>query len=246
MKRCFQPILQLTLVLVASGQIFTARSQETPSLPKTETASCVKWIGETVPGIFHLDAADFCAGIEQHLSGWHAVFKCGQPGQQIAGAPVTYCASSGDVSSGAALAAGFRSTTSDGRELLDRTPGAPAAVTFYSNTRLFMGDLQLEPGMYDLIPVPSSKGWRLEIARSEDERQPEQYLGSVAMAVVPNTEEHNYLEVGMWHWTKACSEGPPYWKSRELHLTYGSKDLLVCLRMDPSAPAAARASLSPK
>jgi hypothetical protein len=238
MRLAFPPLLSFALALVSCGSISTVRAQEASVASKTEIARCVRWMKETVqikPG-GALDPAEFCAGVQRNgLGGWYSIFKCGQ----LTKTPVRYCASSGQIGPGEAWAAGFRSTTTDGHELLDEASEAtkdshPVAATFYSRTGLSLGSLRLAPGMYDLMPSKSPEGWKLEVAKWSDMPTPQNYLGSVEMRGVgsDNLGKKSNLGISTRPWADGCSDLSPDRSLRELHFTYGSTDLFVCIRPD--------------
>jgi hypothetical protein len=187
-----------------------------------------------------LDPTDFCAGVKRgNLGGWYSIFKCGQSEQRLSGTAVRYCTSSGQISTSESWAAGFRSTSRDGHELLDETYKAtkdshPVAATFYSSTALSMGSLRLPPGMYDLMPSKSPEGWKLEVAKWSDVPNPENYLGSVEMKGVTgdNLGKKSNLVISTSAWADGCSVLSPDKNFRELHFIYGSTDLFVCIRPD--------------
>jgi hypothetical protein len=236
--------LTLSLALVSFGSIITLRSQEVSVAPKAEITDCVRWVKATVPTFLPafsgLDPAAFCGGVERdNFGGWYSVFQCGRPEQRPTGTSDRYCASSGQITAREAWAVGFRSTTTDGHELLDETSVAtqdshPPAATFYSSTALSLGTLKLAPGIYDLMPIKSPQGWKLEVAQWSDVPSPQKYLGSVELkgAAPDNLDKKNYLEISMWPWASRCSNPTPYLNFWELHFIYGSTDLFVCVRPD--------------
>ena len=183
-----------------------------------------------------LDPTDFCSGIwDGHTGGWDAIFKCGQPTQQLTGMSARYCASSGQISAGEAWAAGFSSATRYGSDLLGETSDAAkdsqrAAATFYSRTAVWMGSIRVPAGMYKLIPSKSPDGWSLAVAKQDgewnDARPTQQYLGSVQMkgSASDNTTGKHNLVISTRRW--------PDSNVRELHFMYGSTDLFVCIRPD--------------
>jgi hypothetical protein len=90
--------------------------------------------------------------------------------------------------------------------------------------------------MYRLIPSKSADGWKLAVAKengeSSDAEHAQRYLGSVAMKAAPRdaTSEQTNLGISV----RSAGERCPGPSSRrdigELHFTYGSNDLFVCLR----------------
>ena len=230
-------VLTLSLAFGGSGAFSSLAAQDASVASATDVNQCVKWMKATVSARVP-DPTEFCSGIwDGHFGGWYSAFKCGQPEQQPTGTPDRYCASSGQITARGAWAAGFRSTSTDGHELLDETSAATRgsqqpAATFYSRTAVWMGNLRLPAGMYDLIPVKSPEGWQLEVAQWANVPSPEKYLGSVEMkgATLDNLTRKNYLEISMWPWAGRCSNPSPYLKFWELHFIYGSTDLFVCVR----------------
>ena len=203
MKLSSAALLTLCLVFVTSGTSSSLRAQDASATSiSDEAAQCEKWMQATVPGLRlandgdlrKLDPTHFCSGIEEGgVNGWWAVFQCGQPAEQLSGMAPRYCTSSGEIYAGHARAAGFRSTTKRGSDLLDGSSGAASdslhAVAFYSASSVWMEDLRLPAGMYQLIPSKSTDGWKLAVARqngeSSDAKAPQQYLGSVVMKDAP-------------------------------------------------------------
>ena len=176
-------VLAFSLAFVSYGSL-TLRAQDASAAPGTETDSCVRWMKATVSGgvMRTLDPTDFCSGIKRgNTDGWYSIRKCGLPAEQLTGATPRYCASSGQLTAREAWAAGFSSATTDGHELLDGTSDTlkdlhRSAATFYSRTPVWMGTLRLPAGMYELMPIKSSDGWKLAVAKQHGE-----YLGSVGM-----------------------------------------------------------------
>jgi hypothetical protein len=246
MKLSSVTVLTLSLAFVGSS----LRAQDASGTSSSaEVAQCVKWVQATVPDLRppndgdlrKLDAAHFCSGIEEGgLNGWKAVFKCGQPAEQIPGMAPRYCASSGEIYAGHTWAAGFRSTTKRGSDLLNGSSGAASdlqhAVTFYSASSVWMENLRLPAGMYKLIPSKSADGWKLAVAKqigeSSDAEHVEQYLGSVAMKDEPRNaaSEQSNLGISVDGGGEGCPGQFPRRDIGELHFTYGSADLFVCLR----------------
>ncbi|HEY1964883.1 MAG TPA: hypothetical protein VGG59_08130 [Acidobacteriaceae bacterium] len=182
-----------------------------------------------------LDPTDFCSGIKKDGSsdGWYSVWKCGRPAEQPTGATPRYCASSGQLTAGDAWAAGFSTATTDGRELLDGRSDTTkdlhhSAATFYSRTPVWMGALRLPAGMYELMPAQSPDGWKLAVAKQHGE-----YLGSVEMKTAASDDPAGKnLVISTNHRSEGCTGPSPDFNVRELHFSYGSTNLFVCLRPD--------------
>jgi hypothetical protein len=255
MKLSSVTVLSLSLAFAIFGASSSLRAQEASVPSSSEVDQCVKWMKATVPGVRTLDDGDlrrpepahFCSGIQEGgLGGWGAVFKCGQPAEQLSGTAPRYCASSGEIDAGHAWAAGFRSRTKYGSDLLDRNSGAANdsqhAVTFYSTNPVWMESLRLPAGMYELIPSKSPEGWRLAVAKQDEEssdaKHSQQYLGIVEMKSVSSgypTETSNLailLRPGA-----ECPSASARRDARELHFTYESTDLFVCFRPDQGQEA---------
>jgi hypothetical protein len=251
MKLSSVTVLTLSLAFVSSGASSSLRAQEASATSiSDEVAQCVKWMQATVPGLRppndgdlrKLDPAHFCSGIEEGgLNGWGSVLlKCGKPAEQLSGMAPRYCTSSGEIYAGHAWAAGFRSTTKRGSDLLDGKSGAVSdsqhAVTFYSASSVWMEDLRLPAGMYKLIPSKSPDGWKLAVAKqdgeSSDAEHAQQYLGSLAMKAAPRdaTSEQTNLGISVRRGGERCPGPSPRRDIGELHFIYGSTDLFVCLR----------------
>ncbi len=204
-------VMTLSLVLAGSGAFSGLRARDAAVTPGKDTQRCVNWMKATVPvaDLRGLDAADFCSGIQNgNLGGWNSTSKCGASPALLTVMAPKYCASWGEISAHEAWAAGFSSTTKDGRELLegvsDSAMDAPRnAVTFYSRTAVWMGSLRVPAGMYQLIPSKSADGWSLAVARLDgewnDAKAPQQYLGTVAMKGVasgtPTLTDSLYFEL---------------------------------------------------
>jgi hypothetical protein len=193
---------------------------------------CVNWMKATVPAGFILSPVDFCSGHKNPgLDGWYSIVRCGPDPELLDGTAPKYCTSSGQIGKSEAWAAGFRSGSSDGHELLDGGAGNPQniAVTFYSRTPVWMGSLRLPAGMYDLKPAKSSDGWSLTVAKQDGAD-----LGKLEMKVVdPNNHDAGKgLAISTRPWADKCP-GPALDQSvRELHFIYRSTDIFVCLRPD--------------
>jgi len=250
MKLSSVTVLTLSLAFVSSGASSSLRAQDASATSiSEEVAQCVKWIQTTVPDLRppndgdlqKLDPTHFCPGIEEGgLNGWGAVFKCGQPTEHLPGVAPRYCTSSGEIYAGHAWAAGFRSPTKRGSDLLDGNSSATSdsqhAVTFYSVSSVWMEDLKLPAGMYKLIPSKSADGWKLAVAKqneeSSDAEHGQRYLGSVAMKAAPRdaTSEQTNLGILVRSGGEGCPGPSPRRDIGELHFTYGSTDVFVCLR----------------
>jgi len=228
----------LTLWL-AFSRLPTLVAQDDSSAAAAETEQCVQWMKATVPesSTKELDPADFCSGISNgHTGGWGAIQVCGQPAEADAGKPATnYCTSSGSITQYEAWAAGFISTTGDGRELLNGTSGA--GVTFYSRTPVWMGGLKVPAGMYKLVPSRSSHGWTLSVAGQDgawnDPQGVKPSLGSVAMKTATrDSASGKNLVISIKFWADGCPGPAMDAAVRELHFGSGSTDVFVCLKPD--------------
>jgi hypothetical protein len=242
MKMWSVTVMTFSLVFASSGASSKLRAQDASVAPDPVTQRCVNWMKATVPGSSTLAPADFCAGVKKDGSpdGWWSVWKCGQPTQQLPGAAPRYCASSGQFFRGEAWAAGFTSTTRDGRDFFDGESdgGKDAhliAATFYSRTAVWMENLRVPAGMYKLIPSKSPDGWSLAVAKLDgewnDAKSSPQYLGSVQMkgSVSDNSTGHN-LGISTKPWADGCPGPSSDFNLRELHFEAGSSNLFVCIR----------------
>jgi hypothetical protein len=234
MRLCPATVLTLCLAFVSSGSLFALSGRDASVPPGTDTAQCMRWMKATVPGKVPLDPADFCSGLKRgSTDGWYSIWKCGHPAEQLTGATPRYCTSSGQFTTREAWAAGFSTTTTDGRELLygtsDTTKGLRrSAATFHSRTPVWMGRLRMPAGMYELMPTESPDGWKLAVAKQHGE-----YLGSVAMKTATSGDPAGKnLVISTKHWAEGCPGPSPDFNVRELHFIYGSTDLLVCIRPD--------------
>jgi hypothetical protein len=225
----------LSLAFASYGSL-TLRAQEASVASGTEIDSCVRWMKATVSegATRTLDPTDFCSGIKRgNTDGWYSMWKCGHLAEPPNGATPRYCTSSGQLTAREAWAAGFSTATTDGRELLDQTSDTAkdlhrSAATFYSRTPVWMGTLRLPAGMYELMPVKSPDGWKLDVAKQHGE-----YLGSVEMeTAASNDPAGKNLVISTKHWGEGCPGPSPDFNVRELHFSYGSTNLFVCLRPD--------------
>lgn len=257
-------VMTLSLVLVGSGAFSGLRAQDAAVTPGTDTQRCVNWMKATVPvaDLRGPDPADFCSGIQNgNLGAWIATSKCGASPALLTGTAPKYCASWGEISAHEAWAAGFSSTTKDGRELLEGASDSAKdtqrnAVTFYSRTAVWMGSLRVPAGMYKLIPSKSPDGWSLAVARLDgewnDAKAPQQYLGTVEMKDLasgnPMGKDHlemgkDYLEIWAGNFATGCEGRPTDFNGRELHFILGSTDLLLCIRPE-QLPQSQEANMS--
>jgi Protein of unknown function (DUF2911) len=239
-------VLTLSLAFVGSGSFFNLTAQDTSVASASDVNRCVKWMRAAVSARA-LDPTEFCSGIwDGHTGGWDAIFKCGQPTQQLTGTAPKYCASSGQISAGEAWAAGFSSATRYGSDFLGETSDAAkdsqqAAATFYSRTAVWMGSIRVPAGMYKLIPSKSPDGWSLAIAKQDgewnDAEPSQQDLGSVQMkgSASDNTTGKHNLVISTRRW--------PDSDVRELHFMYGSTDLFVSIRPE-QVPQSQEANIS--
>jgi hypothetical protein len=92
--------------------------------------------------------------------------------------------------------------------------------------------------MYKLIPSKSPDGWRLAVAKQDgewnDAKYKQQYLGSIELKRVAsdNPPEKSNLAISLGPGAEKCPT-PATWRDvKELHFTYGSRDLFVCFRPD--------------
>jgi hypothetical protein len=228
----FGSVTVLTLSLAFAGTFISSNlwAQDVSVAPGGDTARCVHWMKTTVPGNEKLDPVDFCSGVKREGSydGWGSVFKCGQPAED--GAAPRYCASSGQFFRGEAWAAGFSSSTRNGREFFEGNSDAakdPVAATFYTGTTLWMENLRVPPGIYKLIPAKSPNGWSLSVARQDGPP----YLGTVEMkGSVPDSLENSNLVTSTTPSAEGCPGPSTNFDLRELHFMYGGADLFVCIR----------------
>jgi hypothetical protein len=242
MKSSCSSVLILSLAFACFGASSNLCAQDNPVASANDVRQCVEWLKASVSSR-RFTPEDFCSGnFDGHLSGWGSLYKCGKPAQQTGGTAPKYCASSGEISAGETWAAGFRSATKDGSDLLAGSSSATKdsqqpAVTFYSRTGVLMGDLRLAPGMYKLIPSKSPDGWTLAVAKQDgdwNEDKPAQpYLGSIPMK--GGSSGHDVgrnLGISNRHWATGCPGPEPDHEVRELHFQYGDTDLFVCVRPD--------------
>jgi len=233
----FGSVTVLTLSLAFAGAFISSSlyAQDVSVAPGSDTERCVHWMKTTVPGNAMLDPVDFCAGVKREGSydGWGSVFKCGQPAKD--GATPRYCASSGQFFRGEAWAAGFSSSTRNGREFFEGNSDAakdPVAATFYTGTTLWMENLRVPPGMYTLIPSRSPHGRSLSVARQDGGPTP-RYLGTVEMkGSVPDSLGTDNLATQTTPWAQGCPGPSLNFDLRELHFTYGGADLFVCISLE--------------
>ena len=228
-------VLALSLAFASYGSL-TLRAQDASVAPGTEIDSCVRWMKATASGgvTRTLDPADFCSGIKRgSTDGWYSIWKCDQLPQPITGTTPRYCTSSGLLTTREAWAAGFSTTTTDGRELLYGTSDTTkdlhrTAAMFYSRTPVWMGRLRMPAGMYELTPTKSPNGWKLAVAKQHGK-----YLGSVEMkTAVSDDPAGKNLVISTKHWAEGCPSPSPEFNVRELHFMYGCTDLFVCIRPD--------------
>ena len=227
-------VLALSLAFASCGSL-TLRAQDASVASRAAIDSCVQWMKAAVPGISTLDPTDFCSGIKRgNADGWYSMWKCGRPAEPQNGATPRYCTSSGQLTAHEAWAAGFSTaTTPDGHELLDGTSNTAkdlhrSAATFYSRTAVRMETLRLPAGMYELMPAQSPDGWKLAVATEHGD-----YLGSVKMeTAASNDPAGKNLVISTKPWGEGCPGPSTDFNVRELHFSYGSTNLFVCLRPD--------------
>jgi hypothetical protein len=228
-------VLTLSFAFASCGSL-TLRAQDASVASRTEIDGCVRWMKATVSGAVTrtLDPTEFCSGIKRgSADGWYSEGECGGPAEPLNGATPRYCTSSGQLTAHEAWAAGFSSATTDGHELLDGTSDTTkelhrSVAMFYSRTPVWMGSLRVSAGMYELMPIKSSDGWKLAVAKQRGE-----YPGTVEMkAAASGDPMGKNLVISTKHWGEGCPGPSPDFNVRELHFSYGSTDLFVCLRPD--------------
>jgi hypothetical protein len=237
----------LSLTFASYGGL-TLRAQDASVAPSTAIDSCVRWMKAMVSeGTTRtLDPADFCSGVKRgNIGGWYSMWKCGHPEAQLNGATPRYCTSSGQLTAYEAWAAGFSTaSTPDGHELLEETSDTAKhlhrrAATFYSRTPVWMGTLRLPAGMHELTPAQSPDGWKLDVATEHGD-----YLGSVEMKTASSDDPAGKnLVISTTPWSEGCTGPSPDFNVRELHFSYGSTNLFVCLRPD-QVPASQEVNVS--
>jgi hypothetical protein len=251
-------VLTLSLTFAGSGAFTSLKAEDASVASASDVNQCVKWLKATRSSS-GLDPTEFCSGIwdgeGDHPDGFYSLWsKCGQPTEQLPGTAHRYCTSSGQVSSREAWAAGFSSTTRDGRDLLGGTSDVAkdpqkAAATFYSRTAVWMENLRVPAGMYKLIPSKSPDGWSLAVARQDgewdDAKATQQYVGSVPMkgSTSEDATGNHHLVISTRRWAEGCPGPSPDRNVRELHFFYGSTDLFVCIRPD-QVPQSQEANIS--
>lgn len=229
-------VLALSFAFASCGSL-TLRAQDASVASRTAIDSCVQWMKATVSaGVAGpLDPTEFCSGIKRgNICGWYSIWKCGHPTGSLNDATPGYCTSSGQLTAHEAWAAGFSTaTTPDGHELLEETSDIAkdlhrSAATFYSRTPVWMETLRLPAGMYELMPTSTQAGWKLAVAKQHGE-----YLGSVEMKTAASDDPAGKnLVISTKYGSDACPGPSPDSNVRELHFSYGSTDLFVCLRPD--------------
>lgn len=236
----------LSLAFASYGGL-TLRAQDASVASRAAIDSCVQWMKATVSGgvAGPLDPTEFCSGIKRgNIGGWYSMWKCGHPTEQLNGGTPGYCTSSGQLTAHEAWAAGFSTaTTPDGHELLEETSDTAKdlhrrAATFYSRTPVWMGTLRLPAGMYELMPAQSPDGWKLDVATEHGD-----YLGSVEMKTATSDPAGKNLVISTKHWGEGCRARSRDLNVRELHFSYGSTNLFVCLRPD-QVPASQQVNVS--
>ena len=229
-------VVALSLAFASCGSL-TLRAQDASVASHTAIDSCVQWMKATVSeGVAGpLDPTEFCSGIKRgNIGGWYSMWKCGHPTGSLNDATPGYCTSSGQLTAHEAWAAGFSTaTTPDGHELLEETTDTAkdlhrSAATFYSITPVWMGMLRLPAGMYELMPAQSPDGWKLAVAKQGGE-----YVGSVKMKTAASDDPAGKnLVISTKYGSDACPGPSTDFNVRELHFSYGSTNLFVCLRLD--------------
>jgi hypothetical protein len=253
MKSSSSSVLILSLAFACFGTSSNLAAQDSPVASPDDMRQCVEWLKASVSSR-GFTPEDFCSGdFDGRLGGWGALYKCGKPAQQTAGTAPKYCASSGEISAGETWAAGFRSATRDGSDLLADNPSAAKdsqqlAVTFYSRTGVVMGNLRLAPGMYKLIPSKAPDGWTLAVAKQDGDlneaKAAQPYVGSIPMKGASSGTNVGYnLAISNRHWATGCPGPEADHDTRELHFQYSDTDLFVCLRPD-QVPQSQEANLS--
>jgi hypothetical protein len=240
-------VLTLSLAVVGSVAPPSLIAQDATVAPNSDLAKCVRWMKATVSEKIKVDPTDFCSGVQTgELGGWATVFDCGHSPEPLTSTVPKYCASRGDISPGHAWAVGYSSSTKYGSDLLDETSSAAtdsqhAGATFYSTIPTRMENLRMPAGMYKLVPVKSPDGWKLKVAKqdgdSTDGADTVRSLGILDMKVGnhESSSGKTSLSLSMDPRALGCSGPSPHFDRQELHFTYGSTDVYVCLQPDQVA-----------
>jgi len=255
------PLTTLILALAFAGS--GAGAQDASVNPDIETERCVNWIKATVPNLRtpddadlrRLDPVDFCSGVKSgSIGGWFAVFKCGASPLLLTGTAPKYCTSSGQITAHEAWAAGFSSATKYGSDFLAGASDSAQdsqrnAATFFTATGVWMENLRVPAGMYQLMPSKSLDGWSLAVAKQDgewsDATLKQRYLGSVLMKGSASDDPAGKHNLAIWTgaWAERCGGQSPNFDFRELHFIYGSSDLFVCIRPE-QVPQSQKATIS--
>ena len=240
-------VLTLLIAFVGGAMPLALRAQETSSTPSTLVDRCVQWMKATTSsGIRNrLDPVDFCSGQKRvgEADGWWAVYKCGDQTQTLPNTASTYCASSGHITGSEAWAVGSGSKSSDGGDFLVADPAKTAlsqrnAAVLYSRTALWIENLRVPAGIYDLTPSKTPNGWQLTVVEKEETSGPQhpgKEVGTVELkgtASDPDGLKTTHLVISTKVGSERCNVTGKGTKRREIEFIYGSADLYMCVHAE--------------
>ncbi len=251
MSSTSRSILSLLTLCFCATLVLSVKAQDSSDSPQQQTASCVRWMKATVPGVFNIEPAQFCSGSEtvQGSDAWWSVHSCGQRGENVKGPAPQYCASMGRVTPGDTLAIALTSATRDGADFLARTNEPPTSeassnshrstAILYTRTPAWIGGVRVPAGLLKLSPSHSSEGWTVIISKQsgewDDDEQP-QILGTVPMKSISTGTAGHGVGFNISKMNQHCSGADGMGNVRELHILSGDLDLMVCVRPDQAPP----------
>jgi len=215
------------------ASVSLAAHAQNDAASKPVIARCADWLKSTIAVAMKVDIAEFCSGAGQqqvpNLGGWHSVGHCGQS-KAAADAKEPYCASSGVIGHDWAIAAGFKSAVSDGRDLMPENGySAGAEAVLYTLTPVQIDQLHLAAGLYRFTLSHPPGGWKMTVAADSGKE-----IGTVSLRSADSlTYLGSELAIGVVHSGFRCKDPV---NVHELTFTYAGSELYACMRPDHIPP----------
>ena len=220
----------------------TSANLELQELP-TEVVQCTHWLETIVPKSTMSNAPNFCSGIVnvRETVEWAGSSDCPESPVRVADAPRRFCASYGRNDYYETFAVGVTSTSSQGRDFIDGAlPGPNDPAVLFTKKPIWIGDLLLPAGMYNLQISRSPEESTLNVSKQNGDAG--SYLGSVKMKSAPvEGMPVPWLSIQAW---PTVRDGPtPLSEAlvNEMHFTWGDTNLFVRIRPDASLRGSNRA-----
>jgi hypothetical protein len=224
----------LLLALSPANWAQTSADLDVQELPPIDVVQCTHWLDSIVAKSIIVNRPNFCSGIVKvgETTAWGGPADCPESPRRIANAPRRFCTSYGVNVPYETFAVGVTSGSSRGRDFIDGvSPGPNDTAVLFVQKPMWVGDLLLAPGMYNLqISGSPEESTLLVTKQSGDAGLPP---GSVKIKRVPvEGTGVPWLEINLWQTARSGHVPRSDAFVRELHFIWGDTNLFVQIRPD--------------